>query len=86
MIQQSIRRRQHAGPRNIHVICGVHIEENGPRPSAVGLKGEEKKQAVAAQKHWDGRLMARSPIIAQAINNDVCIINGNGMVVPKPRK
>lgn len=85
VIGQSVQRRRHAGPRNISAICEVHIAEHGSRPSTVGLKGEDKKNAIAAQKRWDSGLMARSTVIAQSIANDVCMIDGNGMVVPKRR-
>lgn len=82
-ISDSVRTRRHAGPRNVQAICMAHITEHGARPSTVGLKGDAKKNALTAQKRWDTGLMGRSTVISQAINNDVCRIDGNGMVVPK---
>lgn len=81
LIEQSVTRRRHAGPRNIAAICRVHAEENGERPSTVGLKGDAKKSALTAQKRWDASLMGRSTVISEAVNNGVCRIDNTGMVV-----
>jgi hypothetical protein len=81
LIERSVATRRHAGPRNIAAICKLHAEENGARPSTVGLKGDAKKNALTAQKRWDSSLMGRSTVISEAVNNGVCRIDNSGMVV-----
>ena len=77
------RRRSHAGPRNMHAICMTHKEEHGERPDTTGLSGQDRTQALHAQKEWDAGLMRRSPIIAQSINNGRACISKTGFIVPK---
>jgi hypothetical protein len=85
-LSDSVRRLRHAGPRNTEAICLAHIKEHGSRPTVDGLAGPARATALKAQQRWDTGLMARSPVIAQSVNNDVCMIDGNGMLVPKRRK